>query len=122
MKAVGGDPKEIKQLLDQPEWRQSFPCITSLCGGRLQRMAPDDLIAVRVKKYAVEEIALRGFYRAIHGFGVGGGAPASLAKAREILLTKRIVDLQAESVGQPERVILRQLIMEDGTRLHFDMS
>ena len=109
---VGGDPKEIDRLLGD---RESFPCITPLCGGRLRTCDG-------AHGYLVEEIPLRSFYRGIHGFGASKGAPASLSRLRELLLNQRVADINAEDVGRPARVIVRQLILEDGTRLHFDVS
>jgi len=110
---VGGDLEEVSQLLGAQE---SFPCITALCSGRMLSGNYAEY------GYPISEVPLRGFYRAINGFGTGTGDPASLKRLREVLLTKRVVDLKAESVGQPERVIIRELVLEDGTRLHFETS
>jgi hypothetical protein len=110
---IGGDIKEVVYLVGSQE---SFPCITPLCAGRLTKSSvwnPDQPIT---------EIPVHAFFRAIHGFGIGKGAAASLADAKNLLLTKKIVEVHGEEVGQPERVILRQLVLEDGTRLHFDTS
>jgi hypothetical protein len=73
-------------------------------------------------EYTAKEIPVRAFYRAVHGFGSGEGASASIERFTELLRTKRIVQIQATPVGQPERVILNQLVLDDGTRLHFDSS
>jgi hypothetical protein len=77
---------------------------------------------MQVQDFDVSEIPVKSFFRGIHGFGAGKGAPASLAKARELLLNEKIVEVIGEPTGQPERVILRQLVLEDGTKLHFDSS
>jgi len=112
---VGGDPEEVATLLGS---KDSYPCITPLCRGRMQGIA----MTKAPQGYVVEEVPVRGFFRAIHGFGPGTGDPASLKRLKELLLTQRVVDLSAESVGQPERVILRELVLENGTRLHFETS
>jgi hypothetical protein len=84
------------------------------------------MVAVAMTKiapgYTVHEIPVRGFFRSINGFGPGTGDPASLKRLKELLLSQRVVDLVAEPVGQPERVILKELILESGTRLHFETS
>ena len=117
---VGGQREEIEQLLNLPEWKESFPCITPLCGGRLIRAK--GLAGRPVTHYQGGEIPVRNFYRAALGFGTGLGAPASLERLRKILLEQNIVQVVAEPVGQPERVILKCLVMDNGTRLHLDAS
>lgn len=112
---IGGDLQEVSGLLAGME---SFACITPLCRGRMVAVIPSQI----PMNYTRSEIPIRGFYRAIHGFGPGIGDPASLKRLRELLLTLRVVDMRAEPVGQPERVILRELILENGTRLHFETS
>jgi hypothetical protein len=72
--------------------------------------------------YDVVEVPLRSFFRAIHGFGLSHGAPASYKRAVELLTAKKIVEVKGEPIGKPERVILRELVLEDGTRLHFEAS
>jgi len=111
---VGGDELEIASLLNEAT---SFPCITPLCRGRMQAVAP-----AKIPGYPVLDIPVRNFFRAVHGFGLGIGDPASLKRLRELLLSQRVVDLRAEPIGQPERVILRELILESGVRLHFETS
>jgi hypothetical protein len=112
---IGGDPLEVSDLLGISE---SFACVTPLCRGRMTPVIPSQI----PMNYVRSEIPIRGFYRAIYGFGSGVGDPASLKRLRELLLTQRVVDLRAEPVGQPERVILRELVLENGTRLHFETS
>ena len=113
---VGGDVEEIKRLLDLPEWQASIPCITPLCQGRMVKVPNTPM------GYLPTEIPVHNFYRAALGFGTGSGAPASLEKVREALTSQRVVEVQADAAGQPERTIIRQLVLEDGTRLHFDAS
>ena len=112
---IGGPPEEVASLIST---QNNFPCITPLCTGRMKHCRTIDI----PPEYSLEEIPVQGFFRAIHGFGSGVGAPASYRKARELLLTKKVVDLVAEPTGQPERVIVRQLVLEDGTRMHFEAS
>ena len=113
---VGGEAEEVKSLLGSTE---NFPCITPLCSGRLNIWHPRDGLP---PDHKVHEVPVRSFFRAIHGFGLSKGAPASFERAQELLLKKRIVQVKGEPVGQPERVILRELVLEDGTRLHFEAS
>jgi hypothetical protein len=74
--------------------------------------------------YAVRNMPARSFYRAIHGFGPAPEQvdPASLKRLKEILFNQKVVDLRAEEIGQPNRVILRELVMDSGTRIHFETS
>lgn len=112
---VGGDLDEVQSLLGaNKEWA----CITPLCKGRLTVVHLRDIPV----GWTTKNIPVKNFFRAIHGFGPGEGEPASLNRAREIFLTEKIVDVIAESVGQPQRVILRELVTESGIRLHFETS
>lgn len=112
---VGGNPEEVAQLLGS---QASFPCITPCCRGRMVAIPP-----VKIPQgYAYREVPLRGFFSAVHGVGSGEGAPASLKRLRELLLSQRVVDLLAEPVGQPERVVVREMILESGVHLHFEAS
>jgi hypothetical protein len=72
--------------------------------------------------FTVSEIPIRAFFRAINGFGRGEGDPASLERLQELLTSQKIVGVKANAVGQPERVIIREMILENGTRLHFEAS
>lgn len=112
---VGGNLEEIQNLLGSTE---NYPCITALCQGRMQAVAPARIPA----GYQLQEVPIRGFFRAIHGFGPGNGDPASLKRFRELMLSQRVVDVVAEPIGQPERVIIRELVLESGIRLHFETS
>ena len=91
-------------------------CITPLCSGRLVRSSGIPA------GFHIIELPIRSFYRAIHGFGTGEGDPAASSEFARLLKTKKIVDLNITAVGQPERVIVHQIILEDGTRMHFDSS
>lgn len=113
---IGGDVLDIEALLHT---ENNFPCVTPLCQGRM--VTPGSL-SRDWSDYHRYEMPVQSFFRAINGFGSGVGAPASLKRAQELLLSKRIVEVIGEPSGQPERVILRQLVLEDGTRLHFDTS
>lgn len=112
---VGGDLEEIQHLLGSME---SFPCITPLCRGRMVTIPPARI----PRSYSLQEVPIRGFFRAINGFGPGVGDPASLKRFRELMLSQRVVDVVAEPIGQPERVIVRELVLESGIRLHFETS
>ena len=115
---VGGSEEEIKNLLLE---KTSYPCITPLCRGRLNRPSKEDLRELS-KGYIPEEIPLKSFFRAVMGFGMTNGAPAAVASVKELLLSKKIVGVMADPVGNPERTILNELVFEDGTRLHFGLS
>ena len=109
---VGGDVQEIQNLLTE----DNYPCITAGCPGRLS------VVGLHYYSRSCQETPLSTFYRAIYGFGSAKGEAASLARFVRLLKTKRIVSIDAEPVGQPERVIVRKLVLEDGTRLHFEAS
>lgn len=114
---IGGDFSEIQHIINMLDFEKgSYPCITPHCSGVLQKVngTPEG--------FQAKEIPVRAFYRAVHGFGSGDGASASVERFSELLQTKRIVQVNATPVGQPERVILNQLVLDDGTRLHFDSS
>jgi hypothetical protein len=120
---VEGDPLEVKYLLDMPEeWKKSFPCVTPLCQGRLTRVTGPKLEKLGRIVRETHHVPLHGFYRAIHGFGMPVGDPAPVELSKKMLLTKRIVEVHADEVGQPKRTILKRLVLEDGTRLHFSRS
>ena len=109
---VGGNPDEIRQLLNS----SNYPCITPQCTGVLWHMSCPNDNMVR------NEIPLKNFYRAIHGFGTGLGEPASVERVRELLLKNKVIRVVGSNVGQPERTIIECLWLEDGTRLHFASS
>lgn len=109
---VCGDPQEVSHLLFDS--RKGYSCITPMCHGRLAGTVPQSH-SVRFK-----EVHVSAFYRAVKGFGAS--ATASLAKATRALLEKRVVAVEGEPIGTPERAIIRCLVLEDGTRLHFDTS
>jgi hypothetical protein len=98
-------------------------CPTPLCRGKLQRVRKAATSAQLMEAgYEMKEIPFHAFYRAVHGFGGPKGEAASLDKFTHLIKTKKIVGVSAHPVGQPERVILKRLILEDGTILHFDTS
>jgi len=113
---VGGEDGEIHSLLSTMPSSQSFPCITPLCRGYLvaEKTPPQN--------FTTREIPLHTFYKCINGFGDPDGRAAELGRFKELLLTKKVVAVRAEKVGQPERVIVKTIILEGGTRLHFDSS
>jgi hypothetical protein len=106
------------------DWSQTYPCVTPLCRGRLKLVDHEFYARLRraelVKR--TEKVKLEDFYRAVHGFGPVTGDAAPVDLVTELLLTKKIVEVQANPIGQPQRTILRQLVLEDGTRLHFSRS
>ena len=110
---VGGKLEEIRSLIHDAT---EFLCITNLCQGMMRQ------VQVPPPGFNAIEVPLPSFFRAINGFGLAKGDPASAKKFIEVITTKRIVKAMVEPVGQPERVIVRQLVCEDGTRLHFDTS
>lgn len=112
---VAGSLEELKSLLDTQE-SATPSCITNFCQGTMKRVKSS------LPGFKQEEVPLNSFFRAINGFGLSKGDPASAARFVEIIKTKKIVNALVEPVGQPERVIVKQLICEDGTRLHFDTS
>lgn len=114
---VTGQMKVIKWLLtDHPEWKHNFPCVVPGCQGRSSIIHPRE-----VDGHAVE-VGIYAYYRALHGFGEPTGVPAAALLVRELLLSQRIVTAIVEPVGDPERTIVKALILEDGTRLHFAPS
>lgn len=111
---IGGDPAEIDNLLKQ---EQLFHCVTPFCSAFMRasdHLAPEGYLTV--------EMPVTSFFRAIHGFGSGVGAPASFERAQKLLLSQRVVQIVGEPIGQPERVLIRQLVLESGIRLHFETS
>jgi hypothetical protein len=109
---VGGNPDEIRYLLTN----SNYPCITPQCTGVLWHVScPGDNVLRN-------EIPLKNFYRAIHGFGTGLGEPASIERVRELLLHNKVTRVVGSNIGQPERTIIECLWLEDGTRLHFASS
>jgi hypothetical protein len=91
-------------------------CITPLCDGQLVETSGAPV------GFYMTELPARAFYRAIHGFGTGKGEPASYNDFVDLIQNGKVVGVDATPIGQPERVILRQLVFDDGTRMHFDSS
>lgn len=110
---VAGKLEEIRSLINDVT---EFFCITNLCQGMMRQ------VSAPLPGFKAVEVPLPSFFRAINGFGLAKGDPASAKRFVEVITSKRIVSAVVEPVGQPERVIVRQLICEDGTRLHFDTS
>lgn len=113
---VVGGIEEVKHLWSVVEAGGVPSCPTPLCQGRLMR------VKNHVREFEQKEIPLPTFFRGIHGFGSPEGEAASVQKFRELITSGKIVEVHAEPIGQPERVILKRLILEDGTRMHFDSS
>jgi hypothetical protein len=113
---VVGSIEEMKNLWSIIEAGGVPSCPTPLCQGKLMR------VQGHVKEFHQREIPLPTFFRGIHGFGSPDGEAASVKKFRELMTSGKIVEVHAEPVGQPERVILKRIVLEDGTRLHFDSS
>ena len=112
---VCGERDEGSRLLSGCE--SGVPCITPLCRGRLQNTVPQSHAGVRF-----EVVSLHDFYRAFKGFGISSTAPASLERATKLLLGRRVVAVEGEPIGAPERSIIHCMTLDDGTRLHFDTS
>ena len=110
---VGGDPEEIRHILSMVHCP---PCITPLCLGRLEKVPSVPF------GYRSQEVPIANFYRAVNGFGSPSGESATVGEFSRLIRTKKVVEVKAEPVGQPERVILRRLVLDDGTRLHFESS
>jgi hypothetical protein len=100
-------------LFDRPEWNEGFPCPVPMCGGRMMKADPS---AFRAQ---VPSIVMKApeFYRRISGQG-----EAAYIRVHNLLLTKRIVAVDGEPVGEPERTVIKCLTLEDGTKLHFGIS
>ena len=107
---VSAPPEELHALLEGIE----MLCPTALCRGVLARVSQFFTTA--------KPIPLQTFFRAVQGFGSATGEAATLKRFSHLLKTKKITQIYAEPVGKPERVILRTLVLDDGTRLHFDSS
>ena len=118
---VIGELQEVKHLLDQPQWERGFPCVTPLCRGMLTKMYKEHREGV-LGLHELVDVPIKNFYRAIHGFGLGEGDAASVSTIRELLLKERVVDIVADAVGSSERVILKELVLSSGTRIHLGSS
>jgi len=105
---VVGEDEEVKRLLGLPEWKDSVPCPTDLCGGRAIRGAANDVPI---------EMNVGEFYRLISGQGT-----APQKKVLQLLFESPIVHVDSESIGDPERTILRCVTFADGTKMHFGIS
>jgi hypothetical protein len=116
---VVGEERELSSIISLLEFEvgsSRLQCLRDLCSGELIETS------LAVPGALTETIPVRAFYRAMQGFGVGEGDPASVQEFVDLMKNGKIFSVDAVPVGQPERVILRQLVMEDGTRLHFDSS
>lgn len=113
---VSGDPEEIKSLLGDKT--SSYPCAMPLCDGRMTQVPMNRIPGI----FARRDMPVRGFFRAVNGFGSGEGPDASLENVAELMKTKVVADVIGETVGQPPRSIIKQIVYEDGTRLHLETS
>jgi len=113
---VIGRPDDLHSLFSLPEWEVSFPCPTSLCGGRALRV-PIETLPLLTPACEGVEVSAKDFYRAINGQG-----SAPVAAIRKLLLGGQIVDMEADSIGDPERTIIHNLTFSDGTKVHFGIS
>lgn len=109
---VSGDPGAVIRLVVQ----NSYPCITPLCRGRLIKGWSDDSSVIKPTVVPLED-----FYRAINGMG-SSEERATLNAVSKLFTTSKIVDIVGRDVGDPVRVILEEIIFEDGTRMHFANS
>jgi hypothetical protein len=115
---VGGSEEEIQELLGSTE---TYPCITPLCRGVLHRVS-GPIAWSAVAGLPLEEIPLRSFFRAVMGFGKFEGAAAECQKVIELLMGNNVVSVDARPIGNPERTVVNQIVLVDGTRLHFASS
>jgi len=109
---VGGYLDEIKGLLTEG----MYTCITPGCQGVMHKTGNVPMGT------PMHEVPLTVFYRAIHGFGSPNGECATVTDFVDLLKTQAIVQVLAEKAGQPERVILKTLVLANGVRMHFDSS
>lgn len=109
---VGGHHDEVQSLLSE----NMYPCVSSGCQGVMHKVGNVPMGT------HMKEIPLTAFYRAIHGFGTPDGEAAQLEHFVRLLKTRKIVQVLAEKAGQPERVILKTIVLDNGVRLHFDAS
>lgn len=102
-----------ESLFNRPQWEKGFPCPFPLCGGRLLK----DTVAFRNSDRPPVHVSALEFYRRVCGQG-----EASFEVVTKILTTKRIVWVDGEAIGEPERSLIKSLTFEDGTKLHFGTS
>lgn len=115
---VAGEVNELSSVWSMVEGQQEVSCPTPKCAGHLVRVRGP----VRDPRFVHVDIPLPVFFRAINGFGGPDGAAASVSRFRELITTKKVIAVHADRIGAPERVILRRLVLEGGTILHFDTS
>ncbi len=103
------------RLFDRTEWKEGFPCSFPMCSGRLIKVED----SWDKSDVASEPIPLSAqlFYRRVSGLG-----EAPRDKVTSLLLSKKIVGVSAEPVGDPERTIIEYLVFADGTKMHFANS
>lgn len=99
--------------------KQTFNCITSLCRGRLAIVPRDQHERVLVVADAVIPIDSKEFYRAAMG---GNRSAITMQQIEEHLVGANIVSVKGFETGTPTRVILEEIVLENGTRLHFSSS
>lgn len=115
---VAGEVDELTSLWSVIEQQGVIHCPTQRCSGHLVRLRGP----VTGSKFRRRDIPLPTFFRAVNGFGSPDGSAASAKRFRKLITSKRVTEVVADPVGQPERVILKRLVLEGGTVLHFDTS
>jgi hypothetical protein len=115
---ISGNAEDIRSLLESPEWQGTFPCVTPHCRGQLKRVKKKFRHLVK----GAHSVPLNSFYRAINGFGLYEGNPSSLKDTIKALVGSKVVSVKGFDVGQPERTIIKEIGLEDGTKLHLDSS
>ena len=116
---VAGQADELRSLIGEAD---TFPCITPQCGGMLRKVGAE--FGRRTQKAGLksETVPAVAFFRAINGFGLSTGDPASVEEVRKLLLNHRVARVLLEEVGQPERTIVNKLWLDNGVCLHFGSS
>lgn len=107
---VIGPIEQLNALVTQ----SGYPCFVSSCPGYLQRQTSGLRRAIAIDVSA--------FFRAVNGFGFAAGSPASLESVEKLLLEKRVIQVFARDVGDPERTIIDRLVLDGGIKLHFAAS
>jgi len=98
---------------------QSFSCITDLCRGRLAIVDKKEHERVFVVADVIIPIDSKEFYRAAMG---GNRSAITLQQVEDLLVGGSIVSIKGYETGMPTRVIIEEVVLENGARLHFSSS
>lgn len=99
-------------LFVRPEWFAGFPCVRTSCHG----------LAIRVRPQKGTTISAEDYYRALHGLAYNTETVASVDRVTKLLLHRKVVRIDSQSVGHPERTIIHKLVLEGGVVLNFASS